>query len=89
MNFNDNEKTIMYIAENKKLKNLFLDSLKKIKMFFLLKKKDKINILNTSLVFKKNKRFYDLIVICKKEIIKSQKRFLVQDQYKKIKRIWL
>ena len=65
MNFNDNEKTIMYIAENKKLKNLFLDSLKKNKNVFFIKKKiDKINILNTSLVFKKNKRFYDLIVIC-------------------------
>ena len=65
MNFKNNNKTLMYIIENKKLKNILLENIKKEKNISIIKKEVKKISLDDTAIFLGNKKYnYDLVVLC-------------------------
>ena len=65
MNFKNNNKTLMYIIENKKLKNILLENIKKEKNISIIKKEVKKISLDDTAIFLGNKKYnYDLVILC-------------------------
>ena len=65
MNFENSQKNVMHIIENKKLKKKLISNIKKNKKIKILKKSIKeIETKKTSITFDKKKQFYDMIFLC-------------------------
>ena len=65
MNLQNNGKNLMYIFQNSKLKKLIIKKIKNNKKIKIFNKKIKeIKASNSSVVFGKNKFFYDAILLC-------------------------
>ena len=65
LNYENNDKNLMYIFENKKIIEYFLKKLKKSKNVNILNKTiNKIDHNNSYIFFEKRKIYYDLIILC-------------------------
>ena len=85
MNFSNNEKNLMHIVKNEKLKKIFLKKLKKQKNIKIINEEiKKININDSSVLIKNKKVIFDLIILClgsKSKIVEKLvgKRFINDD----------
>ena len=65
MNFENSNKGLMYIVENKHLRNALISNIKKNKQIKRLKANvEKIDHKKTSIFFKNKEYFYDMILLC-------------------------
>ncbi len=65
LNFENSKNGLMFIAENKKLRNFLITTLRNNKKIKTLKGNiEKIDIKKTALTFKEKKIYYDMILLC-------------------------